>query len=309
MAGASSSTKKAAKLAQRGKGQKIRFQGGTLFPLVVAIVVVLGTALVVYARQSRPAADASSPTIDEHWHHAYGFYLCDTWFQLQGDLEERDSAGFLNTDFARTGVHSHSDGVIHWHAFSGAATGANARLGVFLDNYDVELTNDRLAFPEEQRSFLPYQQETGVFEEGETTCTIDGDEKDAELKVVVWDNYTDTDDGTTFIADFGNIALDQDSMVLTIAFVPSGTDVEMPPWTPDLPDLAAADQILDSGEELPEDLQRTLDEARLVPQDDDTGDTGDTGGDTGESGDDTGDTGDDTSSDTPDESDTDDSGG
>ena len=56
----SSSTKRAARLAQRGKGQKVRFQGGTLFPIIVAIVVITGMALVVYARQSRPAADALS---------------------------------------------------------------------------------------------------------------------------------------------------------------------------------------------------------------------------------------------------------
>jgi hypothetical protein len=114
-------------------------------------------------------------------------------------------------------------------------------LGVFLDTYGVELTNDELTFPEDQRAALPYEQETGVFEEGETTCTIDGSEEDAELKVVVWDNFTDTDDGTTYIADFDNIRLDQDQMVVAIAFVPDDTDVSMPPWAPDLPSLGEVD--------------------------------------------------------------------
>ena len=250
MAPSSSSTKKAAKLAKSGQGKKVRFQGGTLFPAVVAIVVVLGLALVVYARQSRPAADASAPTISDHWHHAYGFYLCDTWFQLSGDAEERDSTGFVNTDFARTGIHSHDDGLIHWHPFSAAAVGTRATLGLFLDVYGVELGNDKLEFPEEQRPGLPYEQETGVFEEGETTCDIDGTEEDAELKVVVWDNFTDTDDGTTYIADFNNIRLDRDQMVVAIAFVPDDTDVSMPPWAPELPSLGA----LDSAQLTPEDL-------------------------------------------------------
>ncbi|MEP6296525.1 MAG: hypothetical protein ABJ382_04310, partial [Ilumatobacter sp.] len=65
MATSSSSTKKAARLAQKGKGQKVRFQGGTLFPVVVALVIVLGFGLIAYARQSRPAADASAPTIND----------------------------------------------------------------------------------------------------------------------------------------------------------------------------------------------------------------------------------------------------
>lgn len=250
MASSSSSTKRAARLAQKGKGQKVRFQGGTLFPMVVAIVIVLGLALVIYSRQSRPSADASPPTIDDHWHVAYGFYLCDTWFQLSGDLEERDENGFINTEFARTGIHSHDDGLIHWHAFSSAATGGNATLGLFLNTYGVELSNSELQFPEDQRAGLPYEQETGLFEGGETECDIDGSVKDGELKVITWENFSDTDDGTTFIADYNNIRITNDGMVISIAFVPAGTDVGMPPWAPDLPDLAASD----SGQLTPNDL-------------------------------------------------------
>jgi hypothetical protein len=247
----SSSTKKAARLANKGQGKKVRFQGGTLFPLIVAIVMVLGISLVVYSRQSRPPADASAPQIDDHWHHAYGFYLCDTWFQLDGDAEERDSSGFTNTEFTRTGVHSHGDGLIHWHPFSSAAVGRNATLGVFLDVYSVDLTNDKLVFPEDQLAGLPYENETGVFEDGETKCVIDGNEENAELKVVVWDNFSDTDGGTTFIADYNNIRLDKDAKVVAIAFVPDDTTMSMPPWAPDLPELGAIDSNQLAPEELP----------------------------------------------------------
>jgi len=237
----SSSTKKAARLANKGQGKKIRFQGGTLFPMIVAIIMVLGFSLVIYARQSRPAADASAPQIDDHWHHSYGFYLCDTWFELQGDAEESDSTGLLNKEFARTGIHSHEDGVIHWHPFSSASVGRNATLGVFLDVYDVDLTNNKLVFPEDQRAALPYENETGVFEDGETKCVLDGNEEDAELKAVVWENFTDTDGGTTFIADFDSIRLDNNSMVIAIAFVPDDTTIEKPPSAAELLERGSAD--------------------------------------------------------------------
>ncbi len=59
--------------------------------------------------------------------------------------------------------------------------------------------------------------------------------------MVVWNNFTDTDDGTTYIADFDNIRLDQDQMVVAIAFVPDDTDISMPPWAPDLPSLGEID--------------------------------------------------------------------
>ncbi len=229
----SSSTRKAARLAQKGKGKRVRFQGGTLFPLIVAAILVIGLGTIVYARQSQPEADASPPTINDHWHIAYGFQLCDaeSFTQLTGNLEEVDANGQLvNTDFLRTGVHTHDDGVIHWHAFTAAAVGNRAKLGVFLDNYGVELTDDALRFPENQGG--------EEYVEGETKC---GDE-DAELRVVVWENYQDTDDGTTYTSDFDDIRIDRDGMAITIAFVPSGTDVVMPPWAPQLPELGVVDQ-------------------------------------------------------------------
>lgn len=255
MAPSPSSTKKAARLAQKGQGQKIRFQGGTLFPVVVALVLVLGLALVVYARQSRPAADASNPQVGDHWHMAYGFDICGEWIQLGGAAEERDAnGGFLNTDFARTGIHSHDDGVIHWHPNSRAAVGRRATLDVFLNVYDVNVDADGMQWPEEQQAQLNAvfgdKYADGKFESTETTCTVDGEEVPGAIQVVAWDNFTDTDNGTTYIAAFDSIRVDQDAMVFSIAFVPDGTDVTMPPWAQELPALGAVDggQVLPDGE-------------------------------------------------------------
>jgi hypothetical protein len=228
-----SSTKKAAKLAQKGKGRKVRFQGGTVFPAAVAITLILGFALIVYSRQSLPEADSTPPTINDHWHAAYGFYLCDTWYQLAGNLEGTNSAGQpLFPEFVRTGVHSHDDGVMHWHPFTAAATGKNAVLGVFLDTYDVELANDTLTFPEE--NVLGFADE---YEEGEVDCNGE----DAELSVRVWDSYTDTDAGKRYIANMDRVHLDTDGMVFGIYYTPEGADQVMPPWAADLPALGAVD--------------------------------------------------------------------
>jgi hypothetical protein len=228
VARSSTSTKKAARLAQKGKGKKVRFQGGTLFPLIVAIVLVVGLGTIVYARQTVPSDDSSPPTINDHWHAAYGFFLCDTWQKLAGNLEEGNTDA--SARFARTGVHSHDDGVIHWHPFTSAAVGKRAKLGLFLDVYGVELTNDTLKFPADQLGGEEYI-------EGETKCGTE----DAELTVTVWDSYTDTDDGTTYIANFDNIPVSQNGMVFAIAFAPRDTDIQMPPHAADLVALGAAD--------------------------------------------------------------------
>ena len=251
MAPSSSSTKKAARLAQKGKGKKVRFQGGTLFPLIVAIVMVLGLGTIVYARQSVPANDSSPPTVNDHWHAAYGFFLCDSWQQLAGNLEETNASGqLISNRFLQTGIHSHDDGVMHWHPSTSRAVGKNAKLGVFLDVYEVELDNDSLKFPANQLGGKEYV-------EDETKCGTE----DAELQVVVWDSFADTDDGTTYIANFDNIPIKNDGMVFAIAFVPRDTDVQMPPWAADLVALGA----VDTNQVRPEDISSTTVPGGSVP--------------------------------------------
>jgi len=238
----SSSTKKAAKLANKGKSKKVRFQGGTIFPLAVAVTLILGVALVAYARATLPSVGDSPPTINDHWHAAYGFYLCDTWYQLDGDLEERDSNGqFTNTNFVRTGIHSHNDGVIHWHPYNSRGVGKNAKLGVFLETYEVQLEDDKITFPEQNA--LGGQQE---WEEGVTEC--DGEE--AEVSVKAWDSFTDTDGGTRYVANMDQIRVANDGMVFAIYFTTDDAAQVMPPWAQDLPQLGA----VDSGQILPDDL-------------------------------------------------------
>ena len=244
---ATSSTKKAARLAGKGKGRAVRFQGGRVFPIAIMLTVVLGVASIVYARQSVPLADDSPPTINDHWHMAYGFDICGEFFQLEGDLEERNSQGqFVNPDFLQTGIHSHNDGVIHWHPYTSRAVGSRAQLGVFLETYGVELTNESLIFPADQLGGASYT-------EGEDTCTVDGVEQDAELSVVAWTNYSDTDEGSRYISKMDEIPVTDDRMVFVVAFVPRGEAVTMPPWAAQLPELGAVDM----GQIRPEDLTST----------------------------------------------------
>lgn len=229
--GKASSAKKVAKLAQKDKGRQIRFQGGTLFPAVVLIVGVLGALLIFYARTTRPDHN-SPPTTNDHWHIALGFYVCDDWLgDLQGAIDTQDDPAYQK--YVGSGVHSHSDGVIHWHPFTSRATGTNARLGVFLDNYGVKLNKNELTFPANQFGGASYKV-------GDFKCTVDGQEKDVVIKVMVFDPYNSTDNAKTYITDFDRIAI-KNSTSIAIIVAPEGTNPGLPPHAVNLPALGAVD--------------------------------------------------------------------
>ena len=264
--GKASSAKKVARLAQKGKGRKVRFQGGTLFPAMIVGISVVGLALVVYSRSSIPNQNVP-PTVEDHWHASYGFYACDAWLpDLQGNKEELDSAGQLVSDgFRRTGIHSHDDGVIHWHPYSSEATGRNAKLGVFLDVYGVKVSDTKIEFPADQGG--------AVYEEGVTKCTVDGKEVDGEVVVYAFDSYDAPDDVTTYITNFDEIRLKNDAMAFSIVFAPAGDKPGLPPSAASLPELGAADQGATTTTVVTDSSSSTIAGATTVPSDTTTNST------------------------------------
>ena len=83
-----SSAKKIARLAEKGKGKKVRFQGGSVFPTVVLAVLILGAVLIAYARQGGTAVDATV-TAEQKYATAFAFFNCDA---LATDLKQPDAA-------------------------------------------------------------------------------------------------------------------------------------------------------------------------------------------------------------------------
>jgi hypothetical protein len=238
----SSSAKKVARLASRGKGKKVRFQGGSIFPIAVVLVVVLGLLVIIYGRQSRPSDGSGVPRVndgvntDSHWHAAFGIYICDTFQpKIVGTKEETTTDAQGNTvladdEFRTTGVHSHGDGIIHYHPYSTKSSGNRAKLGVFLDVYDIKLTDTKLVMPPDQG--------------GETWSTDDTKcgGKDTQIITRVWDDYSKPDVYHDVVTDFNNIRITNDGMVFVVAFVPKGTtNIPQHDWAAQLPTLGAAD--------------------------------------------------------------------
>lgn len=217
-------------MAEKGRGKKVRFQGGTVFPAVVTLVVVLGVLLIGYSRSSS-YTNAPGPRASDrdHFHLAYGIYNCNAWApNLVGNAE--DAAHPL---YANYGVHSHDDGVIHYHPSTGAASGRNAKLKRFLEVYNIELTDEKLTLPADQGGL--------VLEEGVTKCTVDGKEVDGELKVSVWNDAANPADSTLLAANMDDARVTRTNMAMTIAFVPKDVAVPIPETASNLDALGAVD--------------------------------------------------------------------
>ncbi len=89
--------------------------------MAVALVVVLGSLLVLWARTDREAT--SAPRVGDHWHSVYDIYICDS-FRSKVVLET-----------APNGIHTHGDGLVHIHPFNKLASGRDAVLGEFFSAF------------------------------------------------------------------------------------------------------------------------------------------------------------------------------
>ena len=212
MAKPSSSKKvqRAARAAAASKGARERRE--IAFPLALAVVVVLGVALVVFARSSR--TPAAAPRVgNDHWHSAYAIYDCDRFLPAFTSAADPD------------GIHSHQDGVVHIHPWNSSAAGDRADLDVFFEAMGARVTDDEISGPG-----------IGVLEAG-SDCN-------GEPTVIRAVRFTRIDPGTdalpstlteiyeatdTYTDDFGDVRLLGDLEAFTFARVPEGAEIPPPP--------------------------------------------------------------------------------
>ena len=168
------------------------------FPVMVALVVVLGALLVFWARTDREAT--SAPRVGDHWHSAYDVYVCDTF----------RSKIVLETD--PNGIHSHGDGLIHIHPFNKLASGRDAVLGEFFAAFG--------GFIDDQ-SFMLDTGETVV--EG-----FDCGGEPAVLKVARFDADDLSREPEILTEDLANLRLLKNREAFTIAMVPESVDPPAP---------------------------------------------------------------------------------
>ena len=180
--------------ASGGTGERRRMG----FPVMVALVVVLGALLVFWARTDREAT--SAPRVGDHWHSVYDVYVCDTF----------RSKIVLETD--PNGIHTHGDGLIHIHPFNKLASGRDAVLGEFFTAFG--------GFIDDQSFML----DTGEMVIEGFDC---GDEP-AVLKVARFDADDLSREPEILTEDLANVRLLKNREAFTIAMVPDSVDPPAP---------------------------------------------------------------------------------
>ncbi|HVM09568.1 MAG TPA: hypothetical protein VM345_13960 [Acidimicrobiales bacterium] len=206
-----SSTKKVSRAAQTGGGRTTRGSQSWLYWALIAAIVVLGVVGVGVSREQRrdelaaPAGNVPPLAGRDHWHTAYGIYICDQF--IDPITDQRDPEG----------IHTHADGVIHVHPIVRRAAGRNAKLGKFFDAVRLDLDDTKIEVPGGK-----------TYREGDDEC--DGEPGIMQLKVKGREEVITTD-----IADF---VFSEDRQVITIAFAPKGADIPLPPSEATLDNLS-----------------------------------------------------------------------
>jgi hypothetical protein len=237
--GKASSNKKVARAARAGGRISTGQHRSLLFPGVLALVIVLGSALVVFAREDRQNDDQGGvPQIGDHIHQSIAFVVC-------GDGELADLPEFEST----IGIHTHGDGVIHIHPFSQLGVGANATLGRYLEDardeggVEVSLSDSKLEY---------FGQ---TYEEGETDCEgVD----DPQLRMAYWPDVQDAaSEPEVTTGSFTDKRLTTDGGGMTIFYGDPDADIPKPSKASQLAELGARDAATATSTTTPADTGGT----------------------------------------------------
>lgn len=202
--GKASSSKKVARAARAG-GATTGNRRKLGFPAAVVAICIVGLAVVLFAKGQFGTAAAEPPTIQDHWHAAYGINICGNFQQPIADARG-DS----------TGIHTHADGVIHIHPFTASHGGKNATLSKWGQVVGMEFGNG---------SFTT--QDGTTYSNG-----YDCNGKPATVSVYKWPADDPNAAPEVFTGDLGDVHLGPDRAAITIAVVPEGTEVPRPPTVP-----------------------------------------------------------------------------
>ncbi|HUS62787.1 MAG TPA: hypothetical protein VMY34_11355 [Acidimicrobiales bacterium] len=223
--GKASSNKKVARAASTGGGRTARGKTPVLWYTVMTSIVVVGALLVAMSRNelSNQPSDTTAPVPKkDHWHAAYGIYVCDKF--LPSITDSTDPKG-IHTHARGADQGGGGDGIVHIHPFTSKSGGQNATLRRFAEAVKMDITRTVLDPPGD-----------GKWKNGDS-CTIDGKKSDGSVQLFV--------DGQKVEGDPLEYKFQRDRQQIVWAFAPKNAKVPPPPT------VAGLDQLSDVGTTVP----------------------------------------------------------
>lgn len=171
------------------------------------------------------SVDGEAPMVGDHWHAAYGIFVCDNFLGPIPDQTDPE------------GIHTHGDGIIHIHPFGPSASGANATMGKFFDAVSIDLDD------------LGLSGDGGSLTVEDAVC---GDQP-VEFTIHRWAIEDFDQPATVYDSDLADVRFTEDLELFTLAFAPPGTEIPIPPSVPFLTQITDVDP--EDLPQLPEGLE------------------------------------------------------
>jgi hypothetical protein len=202
-----------ARAGATGGGRSYRGQMPLKWYSSLALISLLGVALIVYSRYERQhPGPTAQPAIGAHWFLAIGFDVCG---RIQPNVPANPNASVSPIP----GIRTAGDGVIQVAPTTGSDAGSNATLARFAASYPkLVLTPTTLQIPGKPK-----------YTDGQTCPAGTPDVgKRGQLEIKVWPSFTPPgSNNPTVFHDPASIKL-ADGQLVTVALVPSGASVPKP---------------------------------------------------------------------------------
>ncbi len=209
--------------ATTGGGRTYRGQMPVNYYAALAVIIIVGLALVGVSRYQlthKSSSSAGPPTTTQTWYAGLAVDVC-------GTIEPNLPASANKT---KTGLVANGNGVVTIAPKNSSESGANATLGRFVTNYKgLQLTNSTLQYPGK-----PAYSNGNICPKGSPDAG-----KPGVVIVYSWPNFT-SKHGAETPGDPQKL-LFQNGQLITMAFVPANTTLPKPPAAV-ITNLITADQ-------------------------------------------------------------------
>ncbi|MFZ4517551.1 MAG: hypothetical protein ACOYOP_04140 [Microthrixaceae bacterium] len=213
--GKASSAKKIKRVQQAGVSRAPGQRRNLAYPALIIGIIVVGTVLVWFARESRVSTAEVAPTSSDTWYSPFGTNICG---EFQGNFPPKGKD--------TTGITTNGNGLIKINPKGKANEGAGATFDKFLASVGMTVAEGTLTLPD-------------------GTTKRDGEQCGTEagrVALYVWPPQANDKSNPRVItqaAQINSARFVEDGQIFVLAFTPKGSEAKLPPSVAQLDDPEA----------------------------------------------------------------------